>query len=196
MPVNPTTKVGIINNALVRLGQAPISSLSDPKAEAIAADAVYTQVKRDALNKNDWTFALREAQPAELATPQSDFSDTRFNHAYPFPNDGLRVLGITDRSEYQESFGLELWTAATNPQFIYIADVDEGSFPPEFVTWMVLELAGAFALTITQDITRAEFFQKAAVNAWVDAKGVDAQRDSPLRLIYEDMLNSGFTARF
>lgn len=198
MPFNPTSDVGIVNAALVRLGQGPIASFTDPQGTAVAAQQLYETVKRAMLASFHWSFALAEEQPAALASTQNDFTDD-FQYAFLVPADCLRVLGVSGLDNLGYDFIVaqdEIWVGISDPQILYIKNVDTGLFPPWFVEAMIAEMAVALSLAATQKEQRAELARKEAERVKRIARHIDSQTRNPWRIKIEQLFLDGRLPRY
>jgi hypothetical protein len=173
----------------VRLGAAPIQSESENKTEAIVASTIYDEVRANQLAGYPWSFALSKITPAQFGSPRNDFTD-RFDVVYQVPAEAMRVLRLTSGAEFIVTENNELWTDDSQASIWYIRDVPESEFKPWFVTGMVKELASAFALAVTGDNSRAEFFAALARDQWSISKNDDSQQSTPLNFEYMRLIRT------
>jgi hypothetical protein len=82
-----TTKVGIVNRALQKLGQPQIASLNENSIGAKAMLRAYDSLFLAELRKNVWKFAIKRASLA------ASFTAPLFGKAYqyPLPGDWVRM---------------------------------------------------------------------------------------------------------
>jgi hypothetical protein len=188
MPV--PSKLGIISNALVRLGEKPLQSLDSDEAEAVMASAIYDEVTMTALASNPWSFAIANVSPPQLAAASytNDFT-SRYQYAYELPvDDVIRVLGLESRDEYLISEDRELWTNDNDVEIWYIKEVPVQEYAPWFVSGLVMELAAAFSLSITGDNARTELFDRMARREMAKARNIDSQHVPPKFLDYMELI--------
>ena len=91
------TEVSICANALRRLGDDPITSLTDDTERARLCNAFYTDARDAVLRSHPWNFAITRTSLAKL----SDAPAYGFNYQYSLPTDPycLRVLEM-EYSDY------------------------------------------------------------------------------------------------
>lgn len=183
------TKVSLTANALVRLGEAPIQSLSDKRATAVAAATVFDEIFAERLASYPWSFALSTVDPAQLGSPVNDLTRW-YDFAYPVPVDALRVLRLSSRALYELASENELWTDDDDAEIWYIKDIPVNQIKPWFASAMVKELASAFAISITGDNTRADLLARQAEKQWVMARNDDSQQRTPAQLRYMDLIRA------
>lgn len=165
----------IINRGLIKLGVPPIASLSDVSAQALAASSIYDEVRKTELATFPWSFALREAVLPEIVVPEDSKRWTEFAHTYQLPTDVVRVLGLTDYSSFQLT-GDQLHTDSENVHLIYIANVDEQTWPEYFQKIVAFEFAASVAISLTDDAKRAEIMYNQAFMARRTARSIDSQQ--------------------
>jgi hypothetical protein len=182
------SKLGIISNALVRLGEKPLQSLDDDRAEKIVANEIWDEVVQNALASHPWTFALAQVTPPQLVSYTNDFT-SRYDYAYELPiEEVVRVIGLESRMDYIIAEDRELWTNDNEPEIWYIRNVPVQEFQPWFVSGLVVELAAAFSLGLTGDNSRTELFDRKAVKAMMKARNIDSQSVTPKQLEYMDLI--------
>jgi hypothetical protein len=148
--------IDICNLALIRLGQEPITSLTEGTNQAQACNLLYPSTRDKVLSWTLWPFATTRQQLSRLtATPASDYAYFYAMPTIPYP---LRIVDIDTASlAYQR----EIWIDPTNPFnqipvlltdataviVKYIARTSEGVWSPLFVDtlslWLALDLAPA-----------------------------------------------------
>lgn len=146
--------VEIANQALSKLGENSIESLTQSNSRASAVNQVYEKLKRAELRRHTWGFAKRRASLPASTTQTAWGSLNRF----PVPSDFLRLLR-DDETGMQKDWTLEsdntgtlfIITADSAPlQIKYIANVDT---PPLFDDLFVEMLASKIAWEICEKIT-------------------------------------------
>lgn len=86
------TEIDIINQALIRLGEATIVSRSDANKRARIADATFDDLRDFVLQDHAWNFATERLSLMAGATPP----EHGFARAFPLPLNTLRVLDVQD----------------------------------------------------------------------------------------------------
>jgi hypothetical protein len=174
--------ITLCNRALIRIGAAPITSLSDGTAESEIAAVLYGSVRDALLSSYGWSFATTQAPLTQLVIPPvADYA-----YAFALPNDFLRALsagsGTKSRGANFRISGGALHTNVSAMTLNYIALVDESAFPPYFAQALAARLAAEFCIPVTENTSRAETLFRLAEREYEQARQIDAQQDSPSAL--------------
>jgi len=87
-----TSKVSMCNSALIKLGTATITSLSDGTKNGRLCNQRYDALRDELLRKHAWNFAIVQAEFARLVeTPEFDLT-----YYYQIPADCIRILSLSD----------------------------------------------------------------------------------------------------
>jgi hypothetical protein len=189
------SQVDVCNQALVKVGAARITSLSDGTKQADTLNAVF-DIKRDAeLASHPWTFAIKRVQlPASSTAPLG----TDWAYAYPLPSDYLAMVQVGESYAFYDSssgsdpetggplFGIEsnaVLTSEPSPLFVrYIYRVtNAGLFPPLFVEALACRLAAELCESLTQSTSKREAAWMEYRQAIRQAKRVNAIEVPPQR---------------
>ena len=161
-----TSRHGIINQALLLLGQ---DLVADPQAEgvtALLADSVYDDAMAEALALHPWSFAMRAVTLQRRAEAPAD---RRFAHAFALPADVARIVQVEHVG--QAAHGADLFAAANSlpvaayavqgqdllchaadVQLVYVpCAVAEACMPPAFRLLLAHLLALRLAYKLTGD---------------------------------------------
>lgn len=185
-----TSEVGICNQALVKVGAARITALTEDTKQARALNAIYT-VKRDAeLAANPWTFAIKRAQiPASSTAPVFGWG-----YAYPLPSDYLALVEVgEDYSFYDSDTGalftietdsngsLSILTDQTSPlnvRYVYRV-TNTGLFNALFVEALSCRLAAEVCEELTQSASKKEALWLEHKRALREARRLNAIEQPP-----------------
>jgi len=170
-----TTKISIASNALLLLGDAPISSFSDTGAGAQAMANLYETTYLDMIAASDWSFARKQQQLSQNTTPPK-FDN--FQYSYNLPADLLTAHGLRSNLEYVIYEGGLLYTNDSKAELDYFARPDEASLPPYFVKLMEEQLAARAAMAVTDRTTLAQQKTADAQRQLFLAMSIDAQNDT------------------
>lgn len=100
------TDVTIVNAALIRLGEATITALSDETKPARLANAIYADVRDAVTRAHPWNFAIARAElSANASAPTWGYAN-----AYDLPGDPdhcLRVLTVEGEDEVTGRWTIE-----------------------------------------------------------------------------------------
>lgn len=165
----------ITNEALIRLGVAPIGSLADQSAQALAAEVLFSTITDELLADHPWLFATREKDLSQLVILAADKLFPDFPYVYQLPVDNLRVLGLDSHGSFRVA-GDQLYTGGTTARVVHIYRAPISLWPPYFVELAAKELAVAFALTLTDSAGRQELMFQQAARAKQRARSIDSQQ--------------------
>ncbi len=142
-----TSAVNLASNALVLIGDSPISALT----ESIPANALYEQSYLSLLSIHRWRFATKKAQLARLvAAPQNEYS-----YQYQLPADLVYLIRpVGNNSQDYEVYEDKLYSNDATMYVDYIFRVDKSALPAYFVKVVEFFLAAQFAIPVTGNSTR------------------------------------------
>lgn len=166
------SNIDIASNALMLIGDNPISSFSDPGAGAAAAANLYQEVKESALSFHPWSFALKEQELSRLSA--SPDTRTGFKYAFQKPTDIVRIWKIMPHS-YYEVVGSKIYSNETALFMRYIYDVSETAMPSSFVKALEYQLAAELAIPVTEDEKKAAYYSDKAIKQIAKASNIDSQ---------------------
>jgi len=150
-----TSKVGICNKALIKLGAETIVSLTENSENSNTLLAVYDSVRDTELRKHPWNFAIKRVALAEDADPPAT---DEFTTQYTLPSDLVRILPGNSESLDWKIEGRKIVTNTTGSLNIrYVARIeDTDMYDSAFVD------ALACALAVEMCERRTQSNQKAA----------------------------------
>jgi len=166
------SSIDIASNALLLVGDNPISSFDDPGAGAQAAANLYPETKKRLLSEHPWSFALKQQRLNRLS--QTPDILTNFNFAFQLPTDLIRIWNMQINTDYI-LIGNLLYSNQTELLATYIFDVDEVNLPPHFVKSLEYALAADFAISVTEDTAKAGLYEQKSINAINQAMAIDSQ---------------------
>ncbi len=186
------TEVSICSNALRRLGDDPITSLTDDSERARLCNAFYEDARDACLRSHPWNFAITRASLTQL----SDSPVYGYDYQYALPTDPycLRVLAM----EYEdyifkvENFstqGRVLLTDEETAKIIYIARItDTTLFDSLFVDTLITKLASDLAYPVTNSLKVQEQMYKLYQLKLSEARSIDGQEG-----FIDDLVSDTFT---
>ena len=159
------TKLSICSDSLIMLGASPLSSFSDGTDAAQICDRLYDDIRDPGLQLKPWVFTLKKSQVARTVnTPASEWK-----YEYQLPSDrlgsGVRALfstadaGATPLVEGWEIQGDVILTDQTTVYVDYQFRPSEDVMPTYFCQLLKYWLAWHFAEGVTDQITKAQYFQ-------------------------------------
>lgn len=173
-----SSSLEVINEGLVRLGVPPLASLSDQGAQALAADQIYRTTKESALAEHPWSFAYREVELPKLVLTDAQRRSTQYEFAYQLPTDRLRVLGLRSLHRFSIA-GDQLYTNDSEARVVYIANVNESTWPAYFKKLVAFNFAAAAAITLTENDQRAQLMYTLAGEQRRTARATDSMQTPP-----------------
>lgn len=161
--------VSICSNALILLGDNPISSFSDPGAGAQTASNLYESSYINLLSMHRWRFATKKADLSRLtATPKNEWQ-----YQYQIPTDIVAVITTYPVTNY-EIYGDKIYANEASLSIDYVYRVDESQLPLWFAKTMEFYLAMQFAIPVTGNSTRLGEMQQLWTQQLRSAKNIDS----------------------
>ena len=186
------TEVSICSNALRRLGDDPITSLTDDTERARLCNSFYADARDACLRSHPWNFAITRASLAQLsATPVYGFD---YQFALPTDPFCLRVLAMefedyVFKVENLSTQGRVLLTDQETAKIIYIARVTDATlFDSLFVDTLVAKLAADLAYPVTNSLKVQEQMYKLFQLKLSEARSIDGQEG-----FIDDLVSDTFT---
>ena len=186
------TEVSICANALRRLGDDPITSLTDDTERARLCNAFYSDARDAVLRSHPWNFAITRATLAQL----SDTPAYGFNYQYALPTDPfcLRVLEMEYKDyifkvENVATHGRVLLTDEGTAKILYIARItDTTLFDAMFVDTLTAKLAVDLAYPVTNSMQVQTNMQRLYQAKLSEARSIDGQEG-----FIDDLVSDTFT---
>jgi hypothetical protein len=186
------TEVSICANALRRLGDSPIVSLTDDTERARLCNAFYSEARDDVLRSHPWNFAITRQQLSQLsATPLYQYS---YQYALPTDPFCLRVLEMeysdyVFKIEHLAGTGRVLLTDEGTAKIIYIARItDTAQFDSLFIDTLTAKLSVDLAYPVTGSVQLQQNMQKLFESKLREARSVDGQEG-----FQDDLVSPTFT---
>ncbi len=167
------SKIDLISNALVLIGDLPINTLDGNSRAQVVAGALYDNIVKNELTKHRWGFARRKAQLSLLVdTP----IDNDWSNAYQLPTDMLFFIKLNPNINYQ-IYGTKIYCNLSQTLYCdYIADVTEDEWPIYFAKMIEYALARDFASSIRDSASSADRMASEYLNASRMARFTDSQQ--------------------
>lgn len=167
------TKIQLISNALILIGDLPITSLVGNSRAQTVANNLYDNIVQNELTKYRWGFARRKAQ-LNLTTEVP--VGTEYSSVYQLPADMLVLIKLNPGIKYQV-LGDKVYCNHTGPLYCdYIANVDEQYWPVYFAKMIEYALGMDFAPSIRDSAASMELLANQYQNASRMARFTDAQQ--------------------
>lgn len=182
------SKVGIVNSALIKMGEDPITSLDDPNKPARTMKEQYDKIRKALLRGYRWNFAIDRRALA----PEEDAPDFGYDYRFLIPNDCLKVIGIYDDAEclYQVNYtGSDIphkiedqyILCDVNPLYVFlILDVETtAKFDALFAELLSWALAADTVLAITNSPAKAKIVIEGFQGVQKMARSANAKEGTP-----------------
>lgn len=174
------SKIQLASNALILLGDAPISSFNDPGAGAKAISNLYESAYLSILSSHRWNFATKKLQLARLSeNPLNEYS-----YQFQLPTDMVMLITTTPSSTYK-ILGNKLYSDSTSIEIDYVFRITEDKFPPYFTKAFEFYLATQLAIPVTEDINKMDMMQRMFERESRNARYADSQ-SAPATPIVDD----------
>lgn len=176
--MSTATPVSICSNALMMLGDTPISSFDDGTDRARLASNIWPTARDYVLRRHPWNCAIKR----EILNP--DETPPAFDYAYQFtlPGDFLRVLSIGeegDRIPYKvEGRKILCDEPALLLRYIWLND-NPATWDSLLVWGMTQVMRAVFAYGITQSTSLEQLVETVMRDVLKQARAVDGQEDHP-----------------
>ena len=186
------TEVSICSNALRRLGDNPITSLTDDTERARLCNSFYADARDAVLRLHPWNFAITRTSLAQL----SDTPSYGFAYQYSLPTNPycLRVLAMEYEDyifkvENYSTQGRVLLTDEGTAKILYVARItDTIQFDALFVDVLTAKLALDLCYPITNSVSLQDKMQKLYQLKLSDARSIDGQEG-----FIDDLVSDTFT---
>jgi hypothetical protein len=167
-----STKLQIISNARVMLGDTPVFDLTDEPEQERLFDSLYENM----LQLKLWKFALKRIELSR------DTEKPVFGYDYQFslPKDFVRITRF-DELNYPTRYELNGRKLLTNNKKIKIEYLSDNAkiedCPPTVVTYLELQTASVLAISITESPAIAQSFLVQASMQLKRAASIDAMNE-------------------
>tara|TARA_R100001086_G_scaffold28641_2_gene13152 strand:- start:738 stop:1316 length:579 start_codon:yes stop_codon:yes gene_type:complete len=186
------TEVSICSNALRRLGDDPITSLTEDSERARLCNAFYEDARDACLRSHPWNFAITRATLTQLSSTPA----YGYDYQYALPTDPycLRVLSMEFEDyifkiENLATEGRVLLSNEDTAKILYIARItDTALFDSMFVDTLTAKLAANLAYPITNSVTLQTQMEKLYEIKLSEARSIDGQEG-----FIDDLVSDTFT---
>jgi hypothetical protein len=175
------SKIDLISNALILIGDLPITSLTGNARAQVVSTKLYDNVVQAELSKYRWGFARKKVQLSKSSVAPVG---TEFQTQYALPSDLIQFIKVNPPVNYQILASTIDGATASYVQTDYngdlfcdyICNITEASFPAYFEKVVEYALAKDFALAIRDSATVKEAMAAEYENASRMARYTDSQQ--------------------
>lgn len=167
-----TSSISTASNALLLLGHTPISSFTDGDTGSTIAANLYENSYLAILTSHRWRFATKTQELARLVeTPLND----RYKYVYQLPSDLLYLQTINgNETDLYNIYESKLYTNETKVIADYTYRISEDKLPPYFSKMFEFYLAAQFAIPLTGDMAKGDYYSKMYLHEIKRAKYADS----------------------
>jgi len=184
------TKVDIISNAFVELGEEPVNDLSVPSDNPLinAANNLYEVFIEWVFSSHDWKFAtFLDALP--LSGTPSPLPDT-FRFAYELFPDIMRITTPVPITLDVERIGNLYLANIEDLELLHVKRVEEILFPSYFTSMAQAGMAAKLARVVTQNETIAESLKGEFGEQLIQAQSRDSMQVPNQPLISDPLFSA------
>jgi hypothetical protein len=168
------SKIDLISNALILIGDTPINSLTGGSRRETVANNLYDGIVENELSKYRWGFSRKLIQLSKLSDPPVDTN--QWASMYQLPTDLIFLITVSPDNHYKV-YGDKLYSNSSGALYAdYTHKAPEDEWPPYFAKMIEYALAMDFAASIRDSSTARQEMAGAYVNASRMARYTDSQQ--------------------
>ena len=168
-----SSKIQLISNALILIGDLPVTSLSGNSRAETVANNLYDNIVQNELTKFRWGFARKQAQ---LSLTVEEPIGTEWQSIYQLPTDMPVLIKLSPSIRYQ-ILGDKVYCNYSGTLYCdYIANVSESEWPVYFSKMIEYALAMDFAPSIRDSASSMQLLANQYLNASRMARLTDSQQ--------------------
>lgn len=170
MAIETYSKVRVISDALILLGEREVISLTDERKGVKAAANLFERVYENELQSNPWRFSMKKAALSRLnLTPLNQFT-----YVHQMPSDCLLPRHVYPATLY-EIFGNRIYSNQLTIELDYQFKPEVSAAPAYFTTLLAYALARDLASPLTEKRNKVDEFMTKYVAQRDRAMYADAQ---------------------
>lgn len=183
------SKIDLVSNALILIGDTPINSLTgNSRREQVAAN-LYDNIVKNELSKHRWGFARKKAQLSLLV---DEPIDNDWRSIYQLPTDMIALIKLNPNVDYQ-IYGDKVYTNLSQELHCdYIYDAPESEWPIYFSKMIEYALARDFASSIRDSAASADRMAQEYVNASRMARYTDSMQHPQKPIVNKPFISVRF----
>lgn len=186
-----TSSVQICNDALIILGAATITSLSDDTKEARLCNEQYDKCRQQLLVAHPWNFAISRSEiSSDASLPTGYDNNPEWDYSFTLASNCLRVLELDDTDAPWAVEGGKLFSTYDPVNIKYIKNVtDTTIFSKNFEKALAYMIAYRIGYALTQSATLISVLKEEFEASVREARSFDAQEGSVKVVEATDWLN-------
>ncbi len=180
------SKIQLISNALILIGDLPITSLEGNSRAQTVANNLYDNIVENELSKHRWGFARKKAQ---LSKTVEEPVGNEWQSIYQLPPDMITLIKIEPSIPYQ-ILGDKVYCNVSDSLYCdYIYKPAESEWPPYFAKMIEYALAMDFAPSIRDSAASMELTANQYQNASRMARYTDSQQHPQTSIAYRPFID-------
>lgn len=194
------TDVSICSNALLSLGDNPMSAFDEDSDRARLASNIYPSVRNYVLRRHPWNCAIKRVALSPDADGLGNVVVPAFDWSFQFtlPNDYLRTLSVGEAgAEVDFSIESGKLLCDNNPALLrYVWRNENPATWDDMLVWgMTVSMRAVFAYPITQSTSLEQVVSAALADVLKQARAVDGQDGTPETLGDSPLLDARMGSR-
>lgn len=172
---SPTT---ICSAALIKLGDKPITALTDDSERALIVSALYDDVRRSVIRAHPWNATTKRHGPM---APLAEAPAYGYSHQFELPPDCIRVFETDLGKDYPFKVeGRRLLIDSDTVSIRYAFDEEDPvQWDALLVEAVTAKLAAEAAIPVTANVRLAEQMWALFASKMREAAGTDGQEGTP-----------------
>jgi hypothetical protein len=159
--INMQTKIDLCSQALLKIGEQPITNFSDENVSSRIAAGLYDLTIDALLCRHTWDFATKKY----IVAPESD-------NYFIIPSDVLRIISCSSKD--YEIIGNKIKCNSDNLEITAISRIDAEYFPAYFSSLAITKLAMEFCIPLTGNQNTFAILNALFENELNSAKFIDS----------------------
>lgn len=185
MSIETPSKIKLISDALVLIGEKPASSLTEDRYGVTVGANLFERIFENELQSNRWRFAMTKAALSQLvAVPLNEWQ-----YAYQIPAECLLPIGVYPAQPY-EIYGDHIYSNASSLELDYMFKPEVSDIPAYFAMLMTYALAKDMVKPVTESDNAVGTFTQKYIMQRDRAMFADAQ-SRPNRTIVHSPFTQG-----
>lgn len=184
------TDISICSNALLELGQTPISSFNDGTDKSRLAANLYPPNREAVLRSHTWNCCTARAQLAPLA----DGPAYGFAYRFLLPGDWGRTLKVGQAGDFSTDFRHEGRYLLSNSNALLLRyvrkTVSEGEFDSLLVDVLTARMKWKFTYAVTKSTALRDSNEREYLRVLQQAKSIDSMEEPSEQVAEESPLIS------
>ena len=174
-----SSAVSICSNALLLLGDKPISSFSENNDRTRLVSNLYTMKRDKVLRLNDWKCAQKRV----ILSPDATAPEYEWAYRFALPGDWLRVVFVGESRDTPDDYEREGRYLLMDRSICYLTytwrNEDEGTWDPDLIEAMTQVMVACLTYPITKSTTKQATEEQIVRDVLKEARALDAQDNPP-----------------